>query len=314
MILSTSRLTKRFPASGGREVRACSDINICVRKGRTLGIVGESGCGKSTLARMLTLMDEPTSGEIFYRGRDITRLSAGEKREHRQNVQMVFQDPLGSFDPKMRMADIITEPLANFGRVKRHERAARAAELLRMVDLPEDFVTRYAGMMSGGQRQRASIARAIALGPELLVCDEATSALDASVQRTIIELLVKLQSEKGISMIFICHDLALIQSFAHEIAVMYLGHIAETLPGEAVRDGGAKHPYTRALLSSVFTVDMDKGRKIESISGEVPSLLNMPPGCPFQNRCGHRIERCGREKPALRELEGGHRVACWLYE
>lgn len=314
IVLRTSHVVKQFPVSSGRTLTACSDISLDVRKGRTLGIVGESGCGKSTFVRMLTLMDEPTSGDITFRGKSVAHLTPHEKRLHRQNVQMVFQDPWGSFDPKMRMIDSLTEPLMNFGRISRSEKAEKAAELLRMVELPEDFLYRYPAMMSGGQRQRANIARAIALEPELLICDEATSALDASVQRNIIELLVRLQREKGISMVFICHDLALIQSFAHQVAVMYLGHIVELLPGEAVRSGGAKHPYTQALLKSVFTVDMDRSRGIEPIGGDVPSPLNIPAGCPFQNRCDRRTDRCADGKPPLVPITDGHSVACRLYQ
>ena len=227
IVLSAKHIVKQFPASHGRTLTACNDINLNVYKGKTLGIVGESGCGKSTFVRMVISLDKPTSGEILYHGKNLADLSKKETWLNRQNMQMVFQDPLASFDPKMKIVDILTEPLINFGKLKKSEKEAKARELLEMVELPGDFVDRYPHNMSGGQRQRISIARALSLEPEILVCDEATSALDVSVQESVIELLVRLQKEKNISMLFICHDLALIRSFAHQIAVMYLGRIVE---------------------------------------------------------------------------------------
>ena len=230
IVLSAKHIVKQFPASGGRTLTACNDVNLNVYKGKTLGIVGESGCGKSTFVRMVISLDKPTSGEILYHGKNLSNLSKKETWLNRQNMQMVFQDPLASFDPKMKIVDILTEPLINYGKLKRSEKEAKARELLKMVELPGDFVDRYPHNMSGGQRQRISIARALSLEPEILVCDEATSALDVSVQESVIQLLVRLQKEKNISMLFICHDLALIRSFAHQIAVMYLGNIVEVIP------------------------------------------------------------------------------------
>lgn len=288
---------------------ACNDISLNVYQGKTLGIVGESGCGKSTFVRMLTQMDHPTSGEILFHGKDIISLKGEARRLNRQNLQMVFQDPLASFNPKMKIIDILTEPLMNFGRLEKKNREAKARELLRLVELPEEFIYRYPHNMSGGQRQRIGIARALALEPEILVCDEATSALDVSIQETIIELLVRIQREKGISIVFICHDIALIQAFAHQIAVMYLGHIVEVIPGAQVAKGAA-HPYTQALLGALFSIHMDPKQKIESIEGEAPSPLNLPEGCPFQNRCPHCSDRCHAEKPQLTEIGPGHLVAC----
>lgn len=308
-ILKANHIVKQFPTSGGRTLTACSDINLEVYKGETLGIVGESGCGKSTFVRMVMAMDKPTSGEILYRGKDITRMGRQEIWENRQNMQMVFQDPLASFNPRMKIVDILTEPLLNYGRLARKDREKKAAELLEMVELSGDFMYRYPHNMSGGQRQRISIARALSLEPEILVCDEATSALGVSIQRTIIELLVRLQREKKISMIFICHDLALIRSFAHQIAVMYLGNIVEVIPGERVTEEAA-HPYTKALLGAQFSVHMDPSQRIESIESEAPSPLDVLPGCPFRNRCEFCRERCKTEKPALREIWPGHQAAC----
>lgn len=310
IILKTEHIVKQFPASGGRILTACHDISLNVYKGKTLGIVGESGCGKSTFVRMLTQMDVPTSGSITYRDKDMLAFSKHEKWLNRQNMQMVFQDPLASFNPRMKIIDILTEPLMNFGRLKKSEKESKAKELLEMVELPADFMYRYPHNMSGGQRQRVGIARALSLEPEILVCDEATSALDVSIQKSMIELLVKLQKEKNISIVFICHDLALIQSFAHQIAVMYLGHIVEVIPGGEVGKE-AKHPYTQALLGALFSIHMDPTKKIESIESEAPSPLEVPKGCPFQNRCEYCMEKCKTEKPVLKEIGEGHEVACY---
>lgn len=309
IILKANHIVKQFPASKNRILTACNDINLNVYRGKTLGIVGESGCGKSTFVRMLIQMDEPTSGEILFHDKNIASLSKKEKWLNRQNMQMVFQDPLASFHPKMKIIDILTEPLFNFKRLKKREKEAKARELLETVELPADFMYRYPHSMSGGQRQRISIARALSLEPEILVCDEATSALDVSVQKTVIKLLVRLQKEKNISIVFICHDLALIQLFAHQIAVMYLGNIVEILPGEQAGKE-AKHPYTKALLDALFSVHMDKKQIIESVEGDVPSPLDVPKGCPFWKRCSHCIEKCKTEKPDLKEIKPGHQTAC----
>ncbi len=311
LILEAKHVTRKFPASNNRVLTACNDINLKMYKGKTLGLVGESGCGKSTFMRFLVSLDTPTEGEIIYRGRDITKLKGEELRQNRQNIQMVFQDPGASFNPKMKIRDIICEPLLNFKRIKKSEKDAVARKYLEMVDLPGDFADRYPHNMSGGQRQRIAIARAIALEPEIIVMDEATCALDVSVQKTIIELIVDLQKKKNISIGFIAHDLGLIQSFAHQIAVMYLGNIVEVLPGEAI--GEAKHPYTQALLGAIFDINMDFSKKIESIESEAPSPLDVPPGCPFQDRCEHCMEICKKQRAPLTDLGPEHQVACHLY-
>lgn len=259
--------------------------------------------------RMVLSLDDPTQGKILYHDRDMAAMTKKERWENRQNIQMVFQDPLASFNPKMKIIDILTEPLMNFGKLKRSQKEEKARELLEMVELPADFMYRYPHNMSGGQRQRVSIARALSLEPEILVCDEATSALDVSIQKTIIELLVRLQKEKNVSMIFICHDLALIQSFAHQIAVMYLGHIVEVIPGEDVATKTV-HPYTQALLGAQFSIHMDPNKKIESIESEAPSPLDVPKGCPFADRCEHCMEKCRSQKPVLQEIAPGHEAAC----
>ena len=313
LILEARHVTRKFPASGNRTLTACNDVNLKMYKGKTLGLVGESGCGKSTFMRFLVSLDTPTEGEILFHGKDITKLKGEELRQNRQNIQMVFQDPGGSFNPKMKIRDIICEPLLNFKRIKKSEKDAVARKYLEMVELPGDFADRYPHNMSGGQRQRIAIARAIALEPEIIVMDEATCALDVSVQKTIVELIVGLQKKKNISIGFICHDLGLIQSFAHQVAVMYLGNIVEVLPGDQI-ENGCLHPYTKALLGAIFDIHMDFTKEIESIESEAPSPLDVPTGCPFQDRCDCCEEICKRERPTLVDIEEGHQVACHRYK
>ncbi len=309
LILEAKHVTRRFPSSGGRELTACSDVNLKMYRGKTLGLVGESGCGKSTFMRFLVWLDRPTEGEILFHGKDITKMKGRELWENRRHIQMVFQDPSTSFNPKMRIRDIVCEPLMNFGRIKASEKDAVARKFLEMVELPGDFADRFPHNMSGGQRQRVAIARAIALEPEIIVMDEATSALDVSVQKTIIELITRLQREKNITIGFICHNLGLIQSFAHQVAVMYLGNIVEVMPGEAVSES-AMHPYTKALIGSVFDTKMDFSKPIDPIKGEPPSPLDLPEGCPFQDRCPECGEICRRERPSLHPVGPDHEVAC----
>ena len=338
-LLEVEHLKQYFPVHQGFStipLKAVDDISFAIRPGETLGLVGESGCGKTTVGRTLLRLYQPTAGKITFDGKVL--FDSGEQYDengkvivdtngkpvmgkkvdvnmmpYRKEMQMVFQDPLASFDPKMKIVDILTEPLINFGKLKRSEKEAKARELLEMVELPGDFVDRYPHNMSGGQRQRISIARALSLEPEILVCDEATSALDVSVQESVIELLVRLQKEKNISMLFICHDLALIRSFAHQIAVMYLGNIVEVIPGEDVTEN-AVHPYTQALLGAQFSIHMDPNQKIQSIESEAPSPLDVPKGCPFQNRCEHCTEKCKAEMPKLTEIAPGHEAACFYVQ
>lgn len=313
VVLEARHVTRRFPASGGRTLVANDDISLKFYKGKTLGLVGESGCGKSTFMRFLVSLDTPSEGEILYRGKDITKLKGEELRQNRQNIQMVFQDPSSSFNPKMKIRDIVCEPLLNFNRIKRNEKDAACKKLLEMVELPGEFADRYPHNMSGGQRQRVAIARALALEPEILILDEATSALDVSVQKNIIDLVTKLQREKNITIGFICHDIALIQSCAHQVAVMYLGSLVEVLPAQALREN-AMHPYTKALMGSIFDIGMDFSKPIEPIEGEAPSPLDVPSGCPFRSRCPACTERCAREKPRLQEVGPEHMVACHLFD
>ena len=313
VVLETRHITRQFPAYGGRTLTANDDINLKFYKGETLGLVGESGCGKSTFMRFLVSLDTPSEGEILYRGKDITKLKGEALRQNRQHIQMVFQDPSSSFNPKMRIRDIVCEPLLNFGRIRKKDADAACRKLLQTVELPGDFADRYPHNMSGGQRQRVAIARALALEPEVLILDEATAALDVSVQNTIIELVTKLQKEQNITIGFICHDIALVQSCAHRVAVMYLGSLVEVMPAKDM-NRYALHPYTKALMGSVFDIGMDFSKPIESIQGEPPSPLEKPEGCPFQSRCPNCTDRCRREKPRLRAVAPEHQVACHLFE
>lgn len=312
VILEAKHVTRRFRTTDGRTLLANNDVNLKFYKGETLGLVGESGCGKSTFMKFLVSLDTPSEGEILYRGKDITKLKGEGLRQNRQHIQMVFQDPTASFNPKMKIRDIICEPLLNFGRIKKSEKEENCRRLLEMVELPAEFSERYPHNMSGGQRQRVAIARALALEPEVIIMDEATSALDVSVQKTIIELITKLQREKNITIGFICHDIALIEQCAHQIAVMYLGNVVEVLPGGQLSKD-AVHPYTRALMGSVFDINMDFSKPIENLDGEAPSPLELPEGCPFQGRCTKCMAICKKEAPQMVSLTPDHQVACHLY-
>ena len=312
VILQIKNLTKKFAAEGGKMLTACDNVTLNAYAGQTLGIIGESGCGKSTLVRTILQIHQASGGEVIFDGQDILKLRGDAARQNRRKIQMVFQDPTAAFNPKMKVKEIVCEPLLNFGLIKKSEVDAKAAELLRMVELPEDFKDRYPHNMSGGQRQRLGIARALSLKPKIVVCDEATSALDVSVQEKICELLVRLQKEKGITYLFICHDLGLVDLMCHQIAVMYLGNIVEYIGyGRRISTEGM-HPYTKALMKSVFKVDFKPGEKIEPLESEIPSPLDLPKGCPFQSRCGQCMEICRSEKPELKEVVSGHFVACHL--
>lgn len=312
VVLDIRHVTKQFPLGGGKVLTACNDISLPVKKGKTLGIIGESGCGKSTLVRTLLQMHPATAGEAIYQGVDIMKLTGEALRQSRQHIQMIFQDPGAAFNPKLLVKDIICEPLINFGRITKSEVDQKARELLSLVELPEEFKDRYPHSMSGGQRQRLGIARALSLEPDVIICDEVTSALDVSVQETICQLLARLQKEKGLSYLFICHDLALVDMMSHQIAVMYLGNVVEYLEDVAFDATTAKHPYTQALLKSVFEVKKSPQYTIEALVDDVLSPADIPVGCPFQNRCIQCQDICLREKPLLRDIEVGHKVACHL--
>ena len=317
-LLRVENLKIYYPVAGsgfGKKefVKAVDGVTFEVKKGEVFGIVGESGCGKSTLGRGVCKLENLTSGHVYLDGEDITEYNDRRMRSIRKKVQMVFQDPTSSFNPKMKIRDIVCEPLLNFKRIKKSEKDAVCRRLLKMVELPGDFADRYPHNMSGGQRQRVAIARALALEPEIIIMDEATSALDVSVQKTIIELVTKLQQEKNITIGFICHDIALIQQCAHQIAVMYLGNVVEVLPG-AMLSKNAVHPYTKALMDSIFDINMDFSKLIKGIEGEAPSPMDLPVGCPFQGRCEKCMEIWKKERPAMIQLDEDHSVACHLYK
>lgn len=309
-ILEIKGLTKKFLNEQGQTLTACNNISLTATKGQTLGIVGESGCGKTTLMRTLTQIFPANGGEIILDGVNILNLSGEAARQSRRKLQMVFQDPSSSFNPKMKVKDIICEPLLNFNLIKKADVDNKASELLTLVELPPDFKDRYPHSMSGGQRQRLGIARALSLEPEIIIFDEATSALDVSVQNTICELLAKLQREKQLTYLFICHDLALVNSFSHKIAVMYLGNIVEMLDNTKYElSADALHPYTKALIKSVFTSNT---KIIEPLEGDIPSPIDLPKGCPFQSRCAIAQEICSSEAPVLKQIKVGHQAACHL--
>lgn len=256
VVLDIQHMVKKFDLGGGKVLTAVNDVSLQLHKGESLAIVGESGSGKSTLVKCLVRLHRPTSGAAIYDGTDLMKLGGEPLRQSRRHIQMVFQDPNTAFNPKMRIKDIICEPLYNFDLIKSSEAEAKAKEMLRMVELPEDIVDRFPANMSGGQRQRIGIARALVLKPEILVCDEATSALDVSVQKKIVDLLLSIQRKTQLSIIFICHDLALVYQMCHRAAVMYQGSVVEVLPAGKLRE--AKHPYTQKLLSSIFPL---RGKK-----------------------------------------------------
>ncbi|MGP1366780.1 MAG: ABC transporter ATP-binding protein [Schwartzia sp. (in: firmicutes)] len=273
VVLDIQHMVKTFDLGGGKTLTAVNDISLQLYKGESLAIVGESGSGKSTLVKCLVRLHRPTSGAAIYGGTDLMKLGGEELRQSRRHIQMVFQDPNTAFNPKMRIKDIICEPLYNFDLIKASEAEAKAKEMLRLVELPEDIVDRYPANMSGGQRQRIGIARALVLSPDILVCDEATSALDVSVQKKIVDLLLSIQKKTQLSIIFICHDLALVYQMCHRAAVMYRGNVVEVLPAGKLRE--AKHPYTQKLLSSIFPL-RGKKRMAPASTGEAEIPAEMP--------------------------------------
>jgi oligopeptide/dipeptide ABC transporter ATP-binding protein len=317
VLLEVSDLTKHYPVRSSilrrvvGKVYAVDGVSFTLGVGETLGLVGESGCGKSTVARSILRLVEPTGGTIRLNGLDVTHLGKAELRPHRRSMQIIFQDPFASLNPRMTAGDIVGEPLSVHRMAAGREKRERVAELFEQVGLRPDQMLNYPHQFSGGQRQRICIARALSLGPSLIVCDEPVSALDVSIQAQVINLLIDLQRKLGFSYLFIAHDLAVVAHISHRVAVMYLGRIVE-LAEKAELFANPRHPYTQALLASVPVADPRTKRLKPLIDGDVPSPINPPSGCAFHTRCRYVMERCKVETPKLVELGSRHDVACFL--
>jgi len=318
-LLEVSDLVKHYPVRGGilrrrvGTVHSVDGVSFSVGVGETLGLVGESGCGKSTVARSILRLVEPTSGSIRLNGQDITNLGKAELRPHRRSMQIIFQDPFASLNPRMTAGDIVGEPLSVHRLAAGRAKQERVAELFDQVGLRPDQMQNYPHQFSGGQRQRICIARALSLGPSLIVCDEPVSALDVSIQAQVINLLIDLQRKNDFSYLFIAHDLAVVAHISHRVAVMYLGRIVEIAEKRELF-ANPRHPYTQALLSSVPVANPKKKTLKPLIDGDVPSPINPPSGCAFHTRCRYVMDRCKVDTPVLVEAGTKHQVACWLNE
>jgi oligopeptide/dipeptide ABC transporter ATP-binding protein len=316
-LLEVRDLKKHFPVRRGvfarvrAQVLAVDGISFTVARAETLGLVGESGCGKSTAGKVILRLIEATAGSVRLEGQELLGLGRREMHPHRRHLQVIFQDPYASLNPRQPAGEIVGEPLANYGLAEGRTRAARIATLFERVGLRPEHMRKYPHEFSGGQRQRLGIARALAVGPKLIVCDEPVSALDVSVQAQVINLLVDLQAEFGLSYLFIAHDLAVVEHISHRIAVMYLGEIVE-LADRVALFRNPLHPYTEALLAAVPVPDPDFRKPRVILTGEVPSPINPPSGCRFHTRCPYVMARCRQEAPRFREVTPGHFVACHL--
>jgi len=315
-LLEVENLKKYYPVTSGLfsqhigDVRAVEGVSFYINEGETLGLVGESGCGKSTLGRVILRLEEPTEGRIIYRGTDITKLDKRGLRGLRKEIQIIFQDPQSSLDPRMTAEQSIGEALLIHGVKDDRERAKRVAEILELVGLEAQHALRYPHEFSSGQRQRIGIGRALAVNPKLIVADEPVSALDVSVQAQILNLMLDLQKKFGLAYLFIAHDLSVIRQVSHRVAVMYLGKIVELAEKDEIFQN-ALHPYTEALLAAVPDIRQKKARIL--LPGSVPSPLNLPAGCRFHTRCHRVLPLCPWEEPNLKDVGGGHLVACHLH-
>ncbi|MGH1483165.1 MAG: ABC transporter ATP-binding protein [Geminicoccales bacterium] len=314
-LLKVENLTKHFPLKGGGVIHALNGVSLTQASGETIGIVGESGCGKSTLARVILRLTEPTAGSIRFEGQDLTALSPSAMRAERRKMQMVFQDPFASLDPRFKISDTIEEPLIIHGLGDKRERRAKVSELLGMVGLGTEAASRYPHEFSGGQRQRIGIARALAVEPKLVIADEPVSALDVSIQSQILNLLVDLRDRFDLSFLFISHDLAVVRYISDRIAVMYLGQIVEFGDADVIYREAA-HPYTEALISAVPEPTPGRKRQRIVLSGDIPNPETPPSGCPFHPRCPRAIAKCSTETPLEKDLgteDSPHMVQCHLY-
>ncbi len=318
-LLEVKHLVKYFPIKKGvfRRVvgwiKAVDDVSFDVYEGETLGLVGESGCGKTTTGLTILRLEEPTSGEVVFQGKNLAELPPEEMRKERRNLQIIFQDPYSSLDPRMRVKDIIAEGLLSHNLYDRAQRIKIVGDLLQKVGLSPDYMNRFPHEFSGGQRQRIGIARALALNPKLIVCDEAVSALDVSIRSQVINLLEDLQKEFGLTYIFIAHDLSVIKHISDRIIVMYLGKIVEIARKRQLFDNPL-HPYTEALISAVPVPNPDFRKRRVILQGDVPSPANPPQGCRFHPRCPKAMDICKLQEPKMLEVEDGHFVACHLYD
>ncbi|MCQ6267410.1 dipeptide ABC transporter ATP-binding protein [Fictibacillus sp. WQ 8-8] len=317
-LVKVENLKKHFPIKGGvlgktvGEVKAVDGVSFTIQKGETLGLVGESGCGKSTTGRMLLRLLEPSDGKIYFEGQDVTALSSNAMRKMRREMQMVFQDPFASLNPRHTVEKILEEPLIVHGVKDAKERKRRVKELLEVVGLSSYHAKRYPHQFSGGQRQRIGIARALAVNPKLIIADEPVSALDVSIQSQVLNLLQDLQEEFGLTYLFIAHDLGVVRHISDRVGVMYLGRIVELSDSEQLYDN-PMHPYTQALLSAVPIPDVEVKKERIILKGDVPSPSNPPKGCAFHTRCPQAMDVCAAERPVFKEAEKGHYVACHLY-
>ena len=316
-ILVAEGIKKYYPIQGGvlggkiGEVRAVDGVSFSVRRGETLGVVGESGCGKSTLGRALNRLEDPTAGRVLFEGKDLASASRQELFGLRRDIQMIFQDPYSSLNPRMTIGEIVREPLLVHRRGTKAEQLTKVEELLEIVGLSADLLGRYPHEFSGGQRQRVGLARAVALEPKLVIADEPVSALDVSVQSQVLNLMVSLQRERNLTYVFISHDLSVVEYISDTIAIMYLGRIVEMGPVEAIFERAA-HPYTSALIQAIPVPDPDSRREHVPLEGEAPSPVSPPSGCPFHPRCPFAIAACQETLPVLDAVAGevGHQVAC----
>lgn len=316
-IVEAVNVKKYFPIKGGifkhtvGHIKAVDDVSLSIRKGETLGLVGESGSGKSTLGRVILRLLDPTEGKILFEGDDISHLSNRQLRKYRKDMQIVFQDPFASLNPKMSVGELIEEPLLVQTSATKKERKQKSIQLLEKVGLRASDHSKYPHEFSGGQRQRISIARALALNPKFIICDEPVSALDVSIQAQVLNLMADLQEEFNLTYLFIAHDLSVVKHISDRIAVMYLGRIAEIAPKKSLYDNPL-HPYTQALLSSIPSINVKERREKIKLSGDLPSPAAPPSGCVFRTRCLHAHERCSVERPELTDMGDGHFVACHL--